>query len=400
MSEAAAAPVRRRKRVDFYKWTAGVLVPVAVASIGLIKVRGGGVTTTPGNSILVTNITMIENQYQQVTGQPLADPATKQLLESAVNLAKAGQYDASRRLFEQVAAAVPVPAVYNNLGALYAEAGESEKAQDAYQKAIAKDPDYKPARENLAALSRAPEKRSTAGGREAEPNQDIPRANEMPLSTAVEANIGDVSDMDTYQIKAAPPPRDIITVSITNESTTLSPQLTVFDGDKNSLHTESRQTAGANLEYSFAAEPNKTYYLKVDGGGRYGSSTGTYTLVAKALKKYDRFEPNEDVATATRVSLGKPIEADVMDVSDNDFFQVTSQSANLSVTITNSSSTLAPALTIFDGQKSQIRQESRNTKGANLEFSFAAQPGMTYYLQVNGGGVYGSSFGSYSLIVK
>src|SRR5262245_40103010 len=98
MSESAAAPARRRKRVDLYKWTAGVLVPLAVASFGLVKVRGGGVTTTPGNSILVTNVTIIENQYQQFTGQPLSDPATKQLLESAVNLAKAGQYDASRRL--------------------------------------------------------------------------------------------------------------------------------------------------------------------------------------------------------------------------------------------------------------------------------------------------------------
>ncbi|MSV30799.1 MAG: hypothetical protein EXQ52_18935 [Bryobacterales bacterium] len=48
----------------------------------------------------------------------MTDPDSKDLIAAAVNLAKAGRYEASRKAFEQFAEKAPVAAVYNNIGAL------------------------------------------------------------------------------------------------------------------------------------------------------------------------------------------------------------------------------------------------------------------------------------------
>ncbi|MCP5111669.1 MAG: tetratricopeptide repeat protein [bacterium] len=401
MSQEEGAPVKGRRRVDYYKWLAGVIVPLLVAVIGLLKFGGSDTTKTPGNFNLITNISLIENQYLEITGQPLNDPEIKQLLQSAVNLAKARQYEASRPLFEKLVEVVPVPAVYNNLGALYAEAGAAQKAREAYQKALARDPDFDPVNENLAALDRVPDARPVADGREAEPNHDIRRANAMPLSTTVAASISDIPDVDYFQFEARPPPRDILEVALRNASTSLAPVLTLYDGEKNAIHREERGTPGADLVYPFSAQAGATYYLSVGGGGIYGGSAGAYTLTVTPLKRFDRFEPNDEISDATRITTGKTIEADLMDNTDHDFYQLSSSGAgDLSVTITRTAATLAPYLRVFDGEKNAVHNEERGTPGADLQYSFSAQPGATYYFRVSGDATAGGSAGSYALTVK
>jgi hypothetical protein len=69
------------------------------------------------------------------------------MIPSAVNLANAGKVDAGRKLCEQLATSVSVPAVYTNRAALEAEKGDFEASRQAVQQALAKDPTYEPARE-------------------------------------------------------------------------------------------------------------------------------------------------------------------------------------------------------------------------------------------------------------
>jgi tetratricopeptide (TPR) repeat protein len=257
----------------------GVAVPIVVAGIALYK-PGAGVEAKPsGNFTYVGNISIIENQYQQITGGPLKDEAAKAQLTAAINLAKAGQYDASLKILEQVAPTVPVPAVFNTIGSFYAEKGDAEKARQYYQQAVAKDPAYKPALDNLNLLKTAkPEERQISGGREAEPNNDIPHANILPEEATVAGEISDSSDTDYFRFTTAHPPRDIYRISLKNTSTTLLPNIAAYDSQKNQVFNEYRTTSGADLEKTFNTQPNSIYYVQVSP---FAGSSGAYSLTIK-----------------------------------------------------------------------------------------------------------------------
>src|SRR5262249_17782698 len=156
---------------------------------------GGGQQSTTNNFTTITDVTVIENQYQQVTGQPLTDPALKEEIRQAVNLIKAGQFDASRKIFEQVAARAPVPAVFTNIGGLAAESGDIAAARQSYQQALAKDPDYKPAKNNLDALVRVEAPKATeTSGQEIEPNNNFDHVNVIPPGAKIAAAISAAGD--------------------------------------------------------------------------------------------------------------------------------------------------------------------------------------------------------------
>src|SRR6185295_11399441 len=127
------------------------------------------------------------------------------------NLAKAGQFEPSRHLFAEIASSIPVPAVYSNLGALYAQKGDVGAARGAYQQAVAKDPNFAPARNGLSSLSRPP----GPGRAETEPNHDLPHSNAVSLDTAVSAEIADTSDTDFFSFTTTHN-RDIYRISLKN----------------------------------------------------------------------------------------------------------------------------------------------------------------------------------------
>jgi tetratricopeptide (TPR) repeat protein len=394
---SANAPARgKARKTDYYKWAVGVGVPIAVALIALMKPGSGGDAKTSGNFTYVGSISVIENQYQQITGQPLKDEGVKAQLTAAVNLAKAGQYEASLKILEQVAPAVPVPAVFNTIGSFYAEKGNAEKARENYQLAVAKDPSYKPALENLKALQTAkPEMRHASGGRESEPNNDILNANLLGSDGTVDGEIAAGGDTDFFRLTTGHGPRDLYRVSLKNNSTTLMPDVRAYDPAKNQLFDEYRTTPGADLERDFSPSADSNYYVQVSG---FSGTSGAYSLSIKPLHRFDRFEPNDDIASAKPIALGSTLDANIMDSGDNDYYVVKSGSApSLTVTLKNTSTTLMPSVFAYDPQKNQLFQEYRPTSGADLERKFDVQPNTAYYIRV---APFSTTWGAYSLTVK
>ncbi len=390
-----------RTKVDWYKWAAGIAVPIAVAVIGVFKHAGGGSgeKQTPNNFTLVTDVTVIENQYQQIVGQPLKDENVKQLIRAAVNLAKAGQNEESRKLFQQLAGSVPVPAVYNNVGVLDAETGNLEGARQAYQQALSKDPDYKLARQNLQTLVRFEAPRITdVRDQESEPNNDFNHTNLISIGRKIAGAISDGSDTDFFQFKTPQGPRDIYQATIENGSTTLHPGLTVFDGNRHQLNAcYSWSESVAQVDCPFSALPQSAYYVQVSG---LQATTGSYVLVVTSLKRYDSYEPNDDFPQAKSISIANTIEANIMDGSDTDFYIVKTGTAGgqLAARIENGSTTLHPGLTVFDGNRHQLNAcYSWNESVAQLDCPFSALPQSTYYVQVSG---LQSTAGAYKLAVK
>ncbi|MGO9241308.1 MAG: hypothetical protein ACLQBJ_10905 [Bryobacteraceae bacterium] len=398
MAGSAAAPEPQpapapKAKIDVYKWAAGIALPILLALIPVLWPKSGEIKL-PNNTTVVTNISVIENQFQTVTGKRLEDSGLKTQLQAAVNLAKAGQYEASRQMFLQLAGSVPVPAVYNNLGALASLAGDAPAAREAYQRALAKDPGFKPALSNMSNLTAAaaPANRAVRD-RELEPNNDPAHANILPLSTPVAAEITP-NDTDYFQITAPRPPRDHLKVSVRNTSTTLTPVIDLYDARKNRLGEDGAWTAGADFETTLNPSPGDVYYVQVSG--RNGS-TGTYELTVTPLHAYDRYEPNDTILQATPIGLNQSIEANIMDNQDADYYQVQASGNKLTAHVANKSTTLKPCIAVFDGQKNKITEDGSYTAGGDWEMSSAATPGQTYYIDIWGRD---GSAGSYVLTVK
>jgi hypothetical protein len=397
MSSPAPAQARQRSKIKWQIWAASVAVPIIVALIGIYKPDSGAKEKTPGNFTYIGSVSVIENEIQQFMPGQTEDAATKARVVSAVNLAKAGQFEASRAIFEQLAKDIPVPAILTSAGALNAENGNAQAARAYYQQALAKEPDYKAALNDLTALQTVKaEGRPIAGGHEVEPNNDIFHANILPLSTTVVAEISSTSDTDFFRFTAGHLPRDYYRISLKNLSTTLSPEITVYDQQKNQMFYDYRDTVGAEFDHDFVPVPDSVYYVQVAGRG---NTVGPYSLTITPLHKYDRFEPNDDIASAKSIPLGKSVEASIMDPLDSDFFQVKSGSAagNLTVSVKNLSTTLAPGITVYDQQKNQIFYDYRDTAGADFDRAFPVQPNTAYFVQIAGRG---NTAGAYSLTVK
>jgi hypothetical protein len=239
------------------------------------------------------------------------------------------------------------------------------------------------------------------GGTEQEPNNTIPQANVAEMGTTIVGEINPADDVDffKFQYRDAKKRRDIVVVHLENRSTTLQPALILYNEDKSIARNWSAANApGANLEFSFSAEPGKTYYVGV--GSNYNGSTGAYTLAVVPQKAYDQYEPNEDAFTATPLKVGQTIEANIMDGADVDSYRVSGvKEKSFTVHLENLSSALRPSIRVLNSDKSIARDWSAaNASGADLTFSIASEPGQDYFVEVGSYG--GNSAGPYKLTVR
>ena len=134
-----------------YWWVVAVVVPIVVALVAIVpdlvksfgKSAGGPSASIRGNNnrvsfdysthnTFVTNVAVIAGEYEAQTGRPLDDDM-KRTIEQAVSAALQSNHTESVRLFEQIATAVPVPAIYNNLGVEYARTQKPQASQKAFE---------------------------------------------------------------------------------------------------------------------------------------------------------------------------------------------------------------------------------------------------------------------------
>lgn len=158
---------------------------------------------------------------------------------------------------------------------------------------------------------------------EQEVNDTLSWANVEEMDRTIVGEIGLAADTDffKFQYRDEKNRRDVVLVYLENRSTTLRPSLTLYNEDKSRARDRiTANTKGADLEFTFAAEPEKSYYVEV--GSDYGWQTaGKYRLSIVRKKAYDQYEPNDDVFTATRIQIGADIRANISDGRDVDFYR-------------------------------------------------------------------------------
>ena len=240
--------------------------------------------------------------------------------------------------------------------------------------------------------------RSVAGGGEQEPNNTVLQFNEGELGAALNGEIAPAKDSDYYRFQYRDPRkrRDIVAVHLENLSTTLQPALRLHNDDKSVARDWFAANApGADLGFSFSAEPDRAYFVAV--GSQYGDSLGKYRLTVTPQKAGDSFEPNDDGFSATPLAVGKTLEANIMDGADVDWYRLSGVIAKAATArVENKSRGLQPVVRIHNADKSVARDwTAANAPGADLEVSFPAEPGKEYFVVV--GARYGNSAGAYRL---
>jgi hypothetical protein len=215
----------------------------------------------------------------------------------------------------------------------------------------------------------------------------------VTIATRVAGEIVEKGPSNFYRLDNTASQRDIFLVQLENKSATLKPQLKVYDANRSTVVEKYDYTPGASVQQLLSLNPRQTIYLEVLPFG----SAGAYELSITPQKAYDANEPNDDQLSPKVVAFGTPLEGNIMDEGDADWFRITGASAaKVNVVLDNQSTTLKPHVKVYSSTKSQKRDEYDSTAGAGLDFVVDIEPGKDFYLQV----VPYSSTGKYSLTVK
>jgi len=343
----------------------------------------------------ITDTSRVEEEYVTFLGRP-ADPAATAQFDRASELMRHGSYGTAANVLEAAAKDLPVPALFNNLGVLYAKLKDGQHAIRAFRDALARDHDYQPVRANIRRMNLAESIDPTAS--ETEPNNDISQANAVWLDRPVQAAIApSVGDVDCFWFITPRPPRDRISVSVASQSSTLIPRLRIFDQNGNMVTgIKVAPSAGAAVRFDFSPPPNTLYYVQVDG---VSGSSGAYTLAVNGLHAYDVYEPNDTILSATRIALGQNIDANLMDKDDTDFYSfIAPAGGSVNVDVAPRDGALLLGLGMFAPDLHNIGfAPDPKAPGEAIHQRMQVEANQMYYVQVFSKN---DTTGAYALVVK
>jgi hypothetical protein len=346
-----------------------------------------------------SNVDVLGRQYRQFHGKLLHNPEVEQLFIQAAQLTAGRKYVAAADLLQRASKDAALPVVFNNLGVLYVEMADRSRALAAFREALTRDFDYRLTHDNIERMGGFMATAAEPVTREVEPNNSNVNANLISLGTPVEAAIAaGADDIDSFRFVSPAVPRDVVQIEIRPQSETLELEVRMFDAEQNLLDSHPAQSdqPGKPIVLSLSPPPNASFYIQVSSAH---ATAGDYILSVRALKKFDAYEPNDDIFSAAALKVGETAEANIMDSDDTDFYSFESlRTGTVAIDIQPHSSTLLPALTTFSSDK-------RNTgfgpdvrlPGASLHHVLEVQEHMTYFLQVWS---QAKTSGAYSITVK
>jgi len=393
------APNHRRRRPPYLRNTLIALLVLTV--IIFAGITAGRLLHRPAHSLkgslegYVSNPSALTTEYARFKGKSPQDAGMAADFASAAALAQKGDFDGALSLLDTLSKHAAVPVVFNDMGVLYAAIDDRARAINSFREALARDIDYAPVRANLDRLRAEPSSALPVSA-EVEPNNTDQLANYIGLNKPVDGEVTPLeNDEDCFRVVTPPAPRDLIQINLTDRSQTLEPRVRLYDEVGMILPWEkTNQQPGASLSLVIAPQPNVPLYVHVSGEGTNG---GAYTLLVKPLKAFDKYEPNDDIFSATKITLGQKIEANLMDADDTDFYSFAAdKTGSVAIDIQNESPTLVPAVTTFAPDMRTTGFGPDVHPGESLHHTMAVQEGQTYFIQVWS---QAKTFGEYGLVL-
>jgi tetratricopeptide (TPR) repeat protein len=374
---------RRRRRAPLFPFVllGLAVIGVMLGAMWLVK-RRPAVNTAKMPDGYISDTAALKQEYQNYYGNENEYSQVAERFGSANDLAGKRNLPAVASVLDAVSKLGAVPVIFHNLGVAYAGLNDYPRAAESFREALARDPEYGPTRKFLRGARGITPGMAEPFTREVEPNNSSLSANLIALRSPVGGEIAGASDTsDYFRVIAPPAPRDLISIEIANHSGTFAPQLRVYDSAvKMQSWGEKVERVGKSIKAIGGPPPNSALYLSISGED---GKSGLYLLTVTPLKAFDRYEPNDEIMAARKISIGEEISANIMDEADKDFYSFQSpRKGQVTVEIRNRAPGLAPVLAVYNRERRNIGFAPDVKPGANLRYSLETEKDLTYYLHV------------------
>jgi hypothetical protein len=396
MSSPGSPPVTRRKkhrrRTPIYPFVflALLIAGGVFATRWVMSWRPGSSKATAPSGYVAEN-SVLRQEYAKYYGTPPDETSVAAPFQEAGKAASKGSFAGAASVLETMlnptgrnAASSAVPVVYHNLGVSYSALGDYKRAAEAFREVLARESDYAATRKFLLDMKGIPTGAVDPYTRELEPNDQPTTANLISLRAPVGGELAGSNDRaDYFKVVAPPPPRDLLSIELENHSIAFAPKIHVYDEKlRVTSWGEKSGRAGESIKLSGGPSANSVLYISIAAEDHAG---GQYLLTVKPERAFDKYEPNDDLLTAKRISVGEEISASVMDGGDSDFFSFQSpRRGAVAIEIHNRSNTLIPALSMYNADHRNLgfAQDVRKA-GSNIRYMLNAEPDTIYYVQIS-----------------
>ncbi|HRU06677.1 MAG TPA: hypothetical protein P5137_12985, partial [Candidatus Brocadiia bacterium] len=237
----------------------------------------------------------------------------------------------------------------------------------------------------------------TPADRAFEPNDKIEDAKPIDLAKDVRATLFPNGDHDFYKVDVPAPGRGELRVAVTGAAECLRPGLWIYNAEKKEIARVNAGNPGDDITLTARVAAGGGYYVLVrngdyNAGGRWRSwssdaSAQPYTLRVDFAPVEDAYEPNDSVAAARPVELGKEIKAAIFPAGDHDFYQIDIPSPGLGqlrIVLRDTPENIFPVMRIFDAGGKEIQVERRVVGGEVRVQRDLAAPGKLVILVQDG----------------
>lgn len=225
------------------------------------------------------------------------------------------------------------------------------------------------------------------------PGSSIEKAPAATIGMTVSGETLQEGQSNFYRFDNPAKLRDLITVRLENKSATLRPEIKIYNAHRAELLNIYNGTPGASIDQGISLDPGQAIYVAIGPS----DSAGAYQLSVLGQKAYDANEPNDDQLTPTPLNWGVPIDGDIMDAKDTDWFRLRgARGGTVQVVLENQSATLVPHIKIYSATKSQLSEKYDSTGRTIPDIMLDVEPGKDLYVQI----VPNGSIGRYRLMVR
>jgi len=389
MSASGQAIVRKKRRRRRRRTPLFPFVLLACLGIGMlwgarwILRHRPTVTTANLPAGYVTEVSALRSEYSHYYGKPIEESVIESRFQQSTQLMGQRNYPGASSVLETLSRKAAVPVVFSNLGVVYSQLGDWARSADSFREALARDPDYAPARLFLRGSKAIPPNSADPYTREVEPNNEARQATLIALGVAAGGEVTvSTDDTDYFRVVTPAAPRDLLSIDLANHSIGFSPRVHIYDENLRLLSWgEKTAHAGESIHVVGGPLPNSSLYISVSAAD---NQSGLYVLTVKPLKAFDRYEPNDDIMSSHRITIGEEVQANIMDADDTDFYSFQSpRKGTVTIEIRNQSDSLIPGVTTFNTDRRNMGFGPELRKpGLGLHQTIDVDRDRIYYIQV------------------